>query len=556
VIHVYLTDDGWAASGGTQARGYAHLGERFLCGEALAAVLDALATDVEWQETVSRLNGCFALVTRRTGSVLAAVDRVRTIPLFYATRGGDLVLSDSAYHALPATPPGKIDPVAEAEFRLTGYVTGRDTLYQGVHQVEAGELVRFDSARPETIERHRYHGFRHRNFLRENTSELIAQLEQVHARVFRRLVESTDGRAIVVPLSGGYDSRLIGISLRDMGIRNVICYTYGDRTNWEVRISEELARYLGFRWEFVPYSADRWRAWAALDRFAEYFREAGNLASVPHLQDWPAVLELQANGRIPPESVFVPGHSGDFLAGSHIPKSYLERAVISRREFLDSILRAHYSLWEWSSGARQRLREEFERRIESIVGTSSDSSPEQAADAFERWDLQERQAKFICNAVRVYEHFGFEWRLPLFDSELMDFWARIPVQQRVGRKLYYEFARKQQALPITEPNTDHESGVRWLIRGIDRAGLRPGAKRVQRAIRRLRWRREYTSSALAWFAIVDKKFFERTFTGAELFHSYMALRYLDLARSTHEQTRGAANGREPSKFSTGDRTAS
>jgi asparagine synthase (glutamine-hydrolysing) len=528
MICVDLVTAGWATRGATQARGYAHFQDRFLRAETLAATLDACATDAAWQETVTGLNGCFAIVTRRDERVLAAVDRLRSIPLFYATRGDECLLSDSAYRALEAGGPNEIDPVADAEFRLTGYVTERETLYRGLYQIEGGELLRFDPTRLTTPERRRYYSFRHHDFVSAGTSELISRLEHVHAGVFRRLANGVEGRTIVVPLSGGYDSRLIGVSLRDMGVRDVVCYSYGIPGNWESRISQELARYLGFRWEFVPYSAERWRAWAATEHFGRYFHAAGNLTSVPHIQDWPAVLELKSEGRVPPGSVFVPGHSGDFLAGSHIPNWFVERPTITRREILDSLLRAHYSLWDWPAGKERELRDQFDRRIESIVGPILDCSAEQAADTFERWDLQERQAKFICNSVRVYESFGFEWRLPLFDHELMDFWARIPVDQRAGRRLYFEFARQRQALPITEANKDHGPVVSWLTKGVDNAGLRPAAKQVQRALRRLRWQREYSGSPLAWLALVDRDLFGRTYTGKELMHSYLTLRYRDL----------------------------
>jgi asparagine synthase (glutamine-hydrolysing) len=528
MIRVELATDGWATSGATQARGHAHLDDRSLPAQALAAELDGCDTDVTWQETVTRLNGCFALVTRRDRRVLAAVDRLRSIPLFYSSRGGDFVLTDSAYRTLDAPGSGEMSPAADAEFQLTGYVTGRETLCGDVYQLEAGELLSFDSSGAGTPERRRYYAFQHRDFLVAPESDLIDRLEQVHAGVFRRLVQGVEGRTIVVPLSGGYDSRLIGVSLRDVGVRDVVCYSYGLPGNWESRLSQELARYLGFRWEFVPYTAERWRAWAATERFGRYFRAAGNLSSVPHIQDWPAVLELQREERIPPGSVFVPGHSGDFLAGSHIPKWYVEHPTIPRRAILDSLLHAHYSLWNWPTGKGQKLRDQFDRRIESIVGPIRDCSPEQAADMFERWDLQERQAKFICNAVRVYESFGFEWRLPLFDAALMDFWSRIPVEQRLGRTLYFEFVRQRQRLPVTEANQDHGPVVNWLIKGVDSAGLRPTAKQVQRALRRLRWRREYSGSALGWFALVDRDTFRRTYTGKELMHSYLALRYRDL----------------------------
>jgi len=239
------------------------------------------------------------------------------------------------------------------------------------------------------------------------------------------------------------------------------------------------------------------------------------------------VLELQREWRVPPDTVFVPGHSGDFLAGSHIPKTFAGRSALARREVLDALLNAHYSLWDWPSGMRTELRSEFDRRIEAVIGPIVDGTAEQAADAFERWDLQERQAKFICNSVRVYEDFGFEWRLPLFDHQLMDFWARVPLELRIGRQLYFEFVRLRQALPVTAPNTDRGALAQALVGAIDRFGLRSAAKEVQRVVRRRRWRHVYAHSSLAWPALVDRDAFRSSYTGRELMHSYLALKYRD-----------------------------
>lgn len=537
MVRIELTGPGWAVAGRTHARGYAHGAGRYLSGRALAAVVDAATTDDALEACIRGLNGCFAIVTGRDERVIAAVDRLRSMPLFYGRDGDTFAVSDSAYRIRSDAARG-LDPIAEAEFCLTGYVTGSQTLRPEVSQVEAGALVRISGS---GVQERRYYDFRHGDFLTDDAPELIGRLEQVHANVFARLVEGIGDRPIAVPLSGGFDSRLIGLSLRDLGARNVVCYTYGTPGHWEARISQELARYLGFRWEFVEYSADRWRAWRDTDAFARYFHDAGNLTSVPHLQDWPAVRALIADGRIAPDSVFVPGHSGDFVAGSHIPASFGGRASISRQEVLDTLLAAHYSLWDWPVGREAGLRARFERRIEAVTGPLRDGTPEEAADAFERWDLRERQAKFICNSVRVYESEGCEWRLPLFDHELMDFWSRIPIDLRIGRRLYFAFARQRQALPVTEANTDRNAVVRTIVRGIDAAGLRPAMKRLRQAVRKSRWRHEYASSPLGWLALVDPGLFGRTYTGKELFHSYMALRYRDLAASSARGPGGAAD---------------
>jgi asparagine synthase (glutamine-hydrolysing) len=525
-VEIDLSHPGWAASGATRARGYAHLGDRSLSAAEIAAALDACATGAEWEAEVARLNGCFGVVTQRDDVVLAAVDRIRSIPLFQALVGGRCLLSDSAQRIADAG-DWTIDSAADLEFQRTGYVTGSGTLLAGLLQVQAGELVRWGPGTPAAGERRRYYVSRHVEDA-DLDGDLVARLDRVHGNVFQRLLRSTNGGPLVVPLSGGYDSRLIGVSLRDFGARDVVCFSYGLPGNWEAKISQKLARHLGFRWEFVPYSAERWRAWGASTAFGSYCRSAGNLSSIPHVQDWPAVAELHRERRIDAASVFVPGHSGDFVAGSHIPPAFMATPRVPRRAVLDAVLRAHYGLWRQLPDAPAALSPTlFDARIEAVVGAVNDGSSADAADLFERWDLQERQAKFICNSVRAYESFGSDWRLPLFDHELMDFWARVPLALRFGRKLYFQFARERQDLPVTAANVDRPALVRALIRALGALHLGGVARAARRRYRGLRWRREYEHSALGWLALVDRDFFARTYTGEQLFHSYMAIAYRD-----------------------------
>jgi asparagine synthase (glutamine-hydrolysing) len=530
-----LTSGSWAGVGNTRARGQAYdASGRLLRAGELAALFDALSDAGGWCGTSSGLNGCFAAVRVEQGDVKAAVDRLRTFPLFFASSEGEFAIGDNADAVGSAALRGsRVDAVSASEFCLTGYVTGSGTLIDGLKQICAGQCL-FRAASGDTEPRlESYYTFRHRSFYADEDDVLIDRLSGVHDRVFRRLVNDAAGRPIVVPLSGGYDSRLIGVMLRDLGYRDVLCYSYGVPGNWESRLSSELARYLGFRWTMVPYTGERWRRWQASPEFQNYFHAAGNYASIPHIQDWPAVFELNARGELPRESVFVPGHSGDFLAGSHIPRWYSTRKRIDRDEILQSIFDVHYSLWDWTTAGAGNFRSEFIDRIDEIIGPVIDASPDDAADMFECWDWSERQSKFIVNSVRVYEAFGYEWRLPLFDSELMDFWSRIPLAARVGRHLYFKFAAARQRLPVTPANTDHAAWVAASIGLVNRLGLHRLAKRAQRTLRRLRYRRQYSGSDMAWFALVDPVEFRRRYTGREIGHSFFALQYLAAIGADH-----------------------
>ena len=524
-----LTAQRWTQQGFTHARGQAFdSAGKLLRAEELATLFDSLASDEAWLTTAAELNGCFSVVQADSTRMRACVDRLRTIPLFFAHLQEGIAVSDTAENVRALLPGAAIDRICASEFRLTGYVTGGETLIQNLHQIPAGHCL-FDHSRGQpTHALRRYYAFRHGSFTSGGTEALVDALVKTHERVFRRLLHDVGERTIVVPLSGGYDSRLIVVMLRDLGCRNVLCYSYGIDGNWEAQISRELAAHLGFRWTMVPYSAPYWRAWSATFEFQRYFRSAGNLASVSHIQDWPAVHEMHRRGEIPKDAVFVPGHSGDFLAGSHIPKWYQSRAQLSRDDILRSLFHAHFSLWDWPTDGSEALRSAFIQRIERITGPVAASTPEEAAALFEYWDCQERQAKFIVNSVRVYESFGYEWRLPLFDAELMDFWSQVPLDYRVGRRLYFEFVRTRQKLPITPANRDHSAPVAMAIKTIDQWGMRPLAKRAQRALRRARWRRQYEGGELAWFAMIDRDQFRKLYTGSEIGHSFFALRYLSL----------------------------
>jgi asparagine synthase (glutamine-hydrolysing) len=519
----------WAQHASTRARGLAFdASGKMLSANDLAVLFDGLSDRNAWLESARALNGAFAVVKVDGTEVHACVDRVRSLPLFFGKGRDGLIVADNAEVVDADLPNRTLNTISSSEFRLTGYVTGILTLIDGLYQIRAGHCFFHSSGEELSQGQQCYYEFRHHTFFPQDDEMLIQMLVEIHRGVFQRLLRSVGDRQVVIPLSGGYDSRLIGVMLRDLGCRNVLCYSYGVDGNWEAKISRELAAYLGFRWTMVPYSGQQWRSWEATLDFRRYFREAGNLAAIPHVQDWPAVYELQRRGELSNDAVFVPGHSGDFLAGSHIPPWYVGHPQITRDEILQSILTAHYSLWDWPPGGGDRLRDAFVQRIDKICGPITDGTAEEAADQFECWDCHERQAKFIVNSVRVYESLGYEWRLPLFDAELMDFWSSVPLSGRVGRRLYFEFARGHQALPITPANADRPILVARAILALKRTGLWPYAKRAQRTLRRLQWRTQYDGAdGIGWFALVDRARFRALYTGREIGHSFFALKYLD-----------------------------
>ncbi|MEA5598798.1 asparagine synthetase B family protein [Rivularia sp. UHCC 0363] len=420
-------------------KGFAFYEESFLELSNLVDLVLPIVDNSSWDklsELIKNMNGSFALVIKTEQVIVAAVDRLRSIPLFYGEHQNILYLSDDAHWVREKVRDTEMNDLNVTEFLLTAYVTGQETLFPNLKQIQAGEiLLAKQHSDLLKIDTQRYYRFIHGNYFDASEEELCSLMDTMLLGVFQRLLKSIGNRTVVIPLSGGYDSRLIVTMLKRLGKENVICFSYGRKGNWEANISKQVADTLGYPWYFVPYSRQSWYEWFNSEEMTIYYKYATGLTSLAHLQDWAAVWKLKQDNKIPNDAVFVPGHSGDFVGGSHIPREFEYKSKISEQRLIENIWKKHYSLWDWSKYFNH-LSLPLKNRILSHLSDFSFDSGENAASAFECWDWQERQAKFIVNSVRIYEFWDYEWRIPLWDYEMMEFWERVPLNLRIGKKLY------------------------------------------------------------------------------------------------------------------------
>lgn len=447
-IEVRLTDWRWteSARGGLRWRGVAFAdGMIHRTPEQIASRLPQHdASPQTWGKAISMFNGFFSLVWRNDTQVVAAVDRIRGFPLFYAQSPDALFLSDDAEWVRQQIGDEAMDPVARDEFQLTGYVTGRDTLYPNVKQLQAGELLLFDStqASSEAIT-YRYFRYLHVEPSSYDEGTLRKKLEDLALASVGRLIAYADGRQIVVPLSGGYDSRLIVTLLSKLGYKNIVAFSYGVEGDKEAAYSKQVAHALGLTWHFVEYGAEQWRrAWDTEER-RHYQKWASGLVSIPHIQDWVAVRTLRANRMIDENCIFVPGHICT-RRNTGVPDTAPAKHELNPELLARMVMKSHYRRSAGKSGPKPKLEIWKERVLDRAEATSVGSLAELSA-GHEQWEWQERQSKFICNSVRVYEFFGYEWWLPLWDAEFMEFWLGVPLQLRTRRHWYNDYVKRTYA---------------------------------------------------------------------------------------------------------------
>lgn len=416
------------------ACGHAHYERSHYCGRELARVVADNVSD-DWDRRIKsvlkRLNGNWALVVQSGNLLYAAVDRTRSFPLLYKEVNGELHLSDDFTKMCGDGVPWCSEAVVE--FLWSGYPAGTLTLGQGVHQIPAGTFLRYDG---ETKEKSldEYFSFLPMGGNPDSDERMSETLATLLDESVRRVGESLRGR-IVLPLSGGMDSRAIAAAVKRNGFDNVVCFSYGRKGNPESAASRRIAEALNYEWHFVEYSPATWSDCMFSREMKEYLAFACNGCSMPVFSNWYAVRSLRQRGIVSEADAFVPGHTGDFLTGGHIPQDLQVEQSVTQEHLLSLIMKKHFSRWPGLTpdGIGPRLSNGLP--TESMAGLLSNV---EAAGLCDLWIWKERQAKMIINSSRIYEHFGFSWFTPLWDSELIDFYLTVPFRLRCKRRLFLQ----------------------------------------------------------------------------------------------------------------------
>jgi len=452
--------------------------------------------------------GFFAVVVVRADWIVAAVDRVRSIPLFYGhdPQKGVVVISDDPRWIEQELGTNGRDPISLCEIMQTGYVTGNRTLSTNVYQLQAGEFltVSQNAGTPKLAVRRYFLLGEGQACVEERELSVWAEhLDAVVRASCNSLMEYAAGRALVLPLSGGYDSRLLAVTLARAGYENLHAFSYGRPENRESAKSRAVAEWLGIRWHFIEYNERLWYSWFHSNERHNYFRFADGLGSVPHIQDWPAVRELLHRQAIPSDSIIVPGHTVA-LSRSGYPETGGIDAIVQ------AIRRKHY---KGTPAPRQQQKEVVEK-LRNVVGaldvdTGAGGGP---SLLMERWEWQERHAKYVINSVRAYEFFGLDWWLPLWDHRVIGMWHSVPTYLRDGKRVYKDYVEGLSSgvsTVVPKPATGF-SKIRTAL--LD-------ALRVRKLLKRAS---EYERNPLAWYGIMPKSKFRRIYDGRDSIATLLA----------------------------------
>ena len=412
---------------------------------------------------IRNIHGCFSIIFQKNDEVWTAVDTARSIPLFFS--GDFTILSDSAEEIRKSldVDESDVDSILYYELLLKRNTKAGHTVYSSILQLEAGEAIRFYK-----------NGCKRTHYFSHNRSDYPSiekpeelDLLQVSNKMIRRTINGVSDRRIVLPLSGGYDSRFLACLLKENGFNNVLCYTYGRKDDYEVRNSRDVADKLGYRWYFVEYTDEKWEDFLSEKnkKAMEYFEYAHNHSSLPHIQEYIALNELLNQNIINSEDIIIPGFCGDVPAGSFMPQDS------DLHYNIDTLVNYSFNHQFINFKANNKV-EKMEK--ESLLSYYRDRNTrvkdaDSFSNAYEEWITCGRLAMYVVNSLRVYEYFGLEWRIPMWDSEYLSYWYSVPNSFRKNC-LYYQntlfntlFSKYDVAIKKPSASSTHSNIVKSVL---------------------------------------------------------------------------------------------
>ncbi len=424
-------------------------------------------------------NGSFALIIENQNEVLFATDKVRSIPLFYNHNKNEFIISDYIEDDLNSVDKNSSEYY---EFLMTGYTLNETTLLKAYKQVQAAEYITVNK-KEGTYRKNIYYKHLHGNYLNIKKDEHYKNLRDITTSFINRLILSAKDRTIVVPLSGGYDSRYIVSALKEAEHENVICYTYGREDSFEVGIAKKVTEQLGYKSIIIEYTYEKWVSLYNDKSFRDYLMYGFNFCSSPHIQDFIAVKELTEGELIPKDSIIVPGFCGDLLGGSYIPIEFFEgkERSLLKRNISTYIYKCQFK------NAKIKLSKSVKKEVDNKINLfmnilSLKNNLDDFVSKNESWFTSHKVAKFVVNALRLYEYFGYEWRMPLWDDGLIKYWYRIQNEQRINNQLFNDFLFdnlfKKQNIDFRKQTPVSHKGFLKIVRKLIPTKLSNGFKWV------------------------------------------------------------------------------
>jgi hypothetical protein len=403
------------------------------------------------EDTFKNLNGKFALCIFDSNlrQLFLISDRVNSYKIFYKFDEHH-ILAGTDINYLKDTDE-KLDMGAVGSYLVNSVPMGNKTVYKNISKVPAGSYVKFDlSDRSKKI--FSYWKIKFTNdYKNVKTNELIEELKPILIRSFKRRIY--DNKKILLSFSGGTDSRglLALLTSKEINYKNIEIFTYKHgniKKDDPTYISKKIAEEKGFNIKIINQYNNNIENCIKLN----VKLGCGTAHFCTDVDAWESLKQdySAGNNKIMVGDIIdgVPyGFSGDYSRA-------LEKNYIYPASFLNSYRNI------FNEGYFDKIYHEYRNDYEQILKESM--KYENVLDSMWHTYLAQR----VSNILNVYREnfisYFMDVECPYYDNEVLDFLNRLPLEQRLYKKIFLETYKSidPEIMKVKYPS-EQEENINW-----------------------------------------------------------------------------------------------
>ena len=390
----------------------------------------------------SRINGQFtaAICDISNRKIILVSDRYGTRPLYYSTVEKGLAFAPEVKALIkPGTTP-EINYGAVSELLHLGFVYGSHTLFRDYHQLPPASYLEFGENQY-TITRYWdfpyedsvYHD---KKITRKQIDQYLEELPVVFKNAVKRQSRFNTDK-LLLPLSGGLDSRWVAALLNDIGIKRVTTFTIGEQNTDDVIYAKMVADHLNY--DHTVFSIKPSDVWMHAELFG-YISDGMSEISGPIQMTEPLKTFINKT------EILLAPQVCDALFGSTLYRPSVAFLVGKRsydtavnQNFLSAFCRIH------SRDVMRIFNKPFSEKINDNYQTTIDEYIKKYHDPLHAYfclfmEQYGRRGTFGGNLL--YNLF-FDTRMPSYDNDLIELGFNVPIVLRKGQYIYrMAFAHK------------------------------------------------------------------------------------------------------------------
>ena len=391
-------------------------------------------------EHIKTFKGFFSFIYKDEKKTIIVSDRIRSTPVYY--KFSEYVSISNDYKKLVSEDKlvDNLRDDAVLEIKMGGFTIGDKTIISDIYSTLAGQCIIFLNKKVKKFFYFKYLTTVDRSL---NKKHLIEELSEITKKTFQNTLNKIGDRQILIPLSAGNDSRLVASLFKELGAKNVLCFSYGRIGNFEARFAKQIAEKLNYKWIFLPNIYSEERKFYKSKIFSEYLDFSDSLTSVPYFQGLSTNYRLKKMKIIEKDAVFINGNSGDFISGGHIYglNNFDPYNKVKLDNLIEIYIKKHFSLWG-NLGSNINI-DLLKLAVFNLLNTIEEKiNNDNFHLCYEYMELIDRQSKYVVSGQLTYEFFNYDWELPLWADEYLYFWRKVPREFKMQQSLYIQMLKK------------------------------------------------------------------------------------------------------------------